>query len=96
MYDNGLQILTLCFFYIGSNETSTFVSKNYTLMSSSQWKKVSLGMVHFMKITNDEYLCKILKAVTPSKELKVKRDRSNITIKLWKHLEKFHIEIYKK
>ena len=37
---------------------------------------------------------KICKAATPSKEVKVKRYRS--TIKLWKHLEKFHIEIYKK
>ena len=26
----------------------------------------------------------------------MKRDRSNSTIKLWKHLEKFHTEIYKK
>ena len=26
----------------------------------------------------------------------MKRDKSNSTIKLWKHLKKFHIEIYKK
>ena len=25
----------------------------------------------------------------------MKRDRSNSKIKLWKHLEKFHVEIYK-
>ena len=49
-----------------------------------------------MKITNDEYLCKICKVATPSKEVKVKRDKSSSTIKLWKHLEKFHIKIYKK
>ena len=48
-----------------------------------------------MKITNDEYLCQICKVATPSKEIKVKRDRSSSTIKLWKHLERFHVEIYK-
>ena len=48
-----------------------------------------------MKITDDEYLCKICKVATPSKEIKVKRDRSSSTIKLWKHLERFHVEIYK-
>ena len=64
-------------------------------MSSSQRKKASPALVHFMKITDDEYLCKIFKVVAPSKEVKVKRDKSNSTIKLWKHLEKFHIQIYK-
>ena len=48
-----------------------------------------------MKITNDEYLYKICKVATPSKEIKVKRDKSNSTIKLWKHLERFHVEICK-
>ena len=48
-----------------------------------------------MKITDDEYLSKIFKVATPSKEIKVKRDRSSSTIKLWKHLERFHVEIYK-
>ena len=48
-----------------------------------------------MKITDDEYLCKICKVATPSKEIKVKRDRRSSTIKLWKHLERFHVEIYK-
>ena len=38
---------------------------------------------------------KICKAATPSKEVKVKRERRSSTIKLWTHLEKFHIEIYK-
>ena len=47
-----------------------------------------------MKITNDEYLCKICKVDTPSKEIKVKRDRSSSTIKLWNHLERFHVEIH--
>ena len=47
-----------------------------------------------MKITDDEYLCKICKVATPSKEIKVKRDRSSSTIKLWNHLERFHVEIY--
>ena len=46
-----------------------------------------------MKITDDEYLCKICKVATPSKEIKVKRDSSS-TIKLWNHLERFHVEIY--
>ena len=64
-------------------------------MSSSQQKKALPTLVHIMKITDDEYLCKICKVATPSKEVKVKRDRSRSTIKLWKHLEKFHIEIYK-
>ena len=44
---------------------------------------------------DDEYLCKIFKEDTPSKEIKVKRDRSSSIIKLWKHLERFHVEIYK-
>ena len=48
-----------------------------------------------MKITNDEYLCKIFKVDTPLKEIKVKRDISISTIKLWNHLERFHVEIYK-
>ena len=48
-----------------------------------------------MKIKEDEYLFKICKVATPSKEIKVKRDRSSSTIKLWKHLEKFRLEIYK-
>ena len=48
-----------------------------------------------MKITDDEYLCKICKVDTPSKEIKVKRDKSNSIIKLWNHLERFHVEIYK-
>ena len=48
-----------------------------------------------MKITYEEYLCKICKEAIPSKEIKVKRDRSSSTIKLWKHLERFHVEIYK-
>ena len=48
-----------------------------------------------MKITDDEYLCKIFKVATPLKEIKVKRDKSSSTIKLWNHLERFHIEIYK-
>ena len=48
-----------------------------------------------MKITDDEYLCKICKVATPSKEIKVKRDKSSSTIKLWNHLERFHVEIYK-
>ena len=47
-----------------------------------------------MKITDDEYLCKICKVATPSKEIKVKRDKSSNTIKLWNHLERFHVEIY--
>ena len=47
-----------------------------------------------MKITDNEYLCKMCKVTTPSKEIKVKRNRSSSTIKLWKHLEKFHDEIY--
>ena len=64
-------------------------------MSSSQRKKASPVLVHFMKITDDEYICKICKVATPSKEVKVKRDKSSSTIKLWNHLEKFHIEIYK-
>ena len=58
-------------------------------------KKILASLGAFMKITNNEYLCKIYKAATPSKEVKVKRDRSSSTIKLRKHLEKFHIEIYK-
>ena len=64
-------------------------------MSSSQRKKASPVLMHFMKITDDEYICKICKVATPSKEVKVKRDKSSSTIKLWNHLEKFHIEIYK-
>ena len=52
-------------------------------------KKALPTLVHFMKIIDDEYLCKICKATT-LKEVKVKRDRS---IKLWKHLENFHIKI---
>ena len=48
-----------------------------------------------MKITDDEYLCKICKVATPLKEIKVKRDRSSSTIKLWNHLKRFHVEIYK-
>ena len=48
-----------------------------------------------MKITDDEYLCKICKVATPSKEIKVKKDRNSSTIKLWNHLERFHVEIYK-
>ena len=48
-----------------------------------------------MKIMDDEYLCKICQVATPSKEIKVKRDRSSSTIKLWNHLERFHVEIYK-
>ena len=44
---------------------------------------------------DDEYLCKICKVATPSKEIKLKRDKSNSTIKLWKHLKRFHVEIYK-
>ena len=48
-----------------------------------------------MKITDDEYLCKIFKVATPLKEIKVKRDRSSSTIKLWKHIERFHVDIYK-
>ena len=47
-----------------------------------------------MKITDNEYLCKICKVATPSKDIKVKRDRSSSTIKLWSHLERFIIEIY--
>ena len=48
-----------------------------------------------MKIPDDEYPYKICKVATPLKEIKVKRDRSSSTIKLWKHLERFHVEIYK-
>ena len=48
-----------------------------------------------MKITDDEYLYKTCKVATPSKEIKVKTDRSSSTIKLWNHLEGFHVEIYK-
>ena len=47
-----------------------------------------------MKITDEEYLCKIFKVATPSKEIKVKRDRSSSTIKQCNHLERFHVEIY--
>ena len=47
-----------------------------------------------MKIMDDEYLCKIFKVATLSKEIKVMRDRSSSTIKLWNHLERFHVEIY--
>ena len=64
-------------------------------MSSSQRKKASPVLVHFMKITDDEYIYKIFKVAIPSKEVKVKRNKSNSTIKLWNHLEKFYIEIYK-
>ena len=48
-----------------------------------------------MKITDDEYLCKICKVTTPSKEIKVKRDKSSSTINVWNHLERFQVEIYK-
>ena len=48
-----------------------------------------------MKIIDDDYLCKIFKVATPLKQIKVKRDKSSSTIKLWKLLERFHVEIYK-
>ena len=58
-------------------------------------KKTLSSLGTFMKIVKDEYLYKIYEAATPSKEVKVKRDKRNSMIKLWKHLEKFHNEIYK-
>ena len=72
-----------------------FVSISAKTTSSSQQRKASPVLVHFMKITDDEYLCKNFKVATPSKEIKVKRDRSSSTIKLWNPLERFHVEIYK-
>ena len=42
----------------------------------------------------NEYFCKTCKVATPSKEIKVKRDRSSHTIKLRNQLERFHVEIY--
>ena len=84
------------FFQIESNNALKFVSTSATATSSSQQRKAPTVLVHFMKITNDEYLCKIFKVATLSKEIKVKRDRSSSTIKLWKHLERFHVEIYKR
>ena len=93
-YDHSLLMLYF-FFWIESNNALTFVSTSATATSSSQQRKASLVLVHFMKITDDEYLCEISKVATPLKEIKVKRDRSSITIKLWKHFERFHFEIYK-
>ena len=64
-----------------------FFSTSATATSSSQRRKASPVLVHFMKITKDEYLCKSCKVATPSKEIKVKRDRSSSTIKVgstWK------------
>ena len=72
-----------------------FVSTSAKATSSSQQRKALPVLVHFMKIADDEYLCKICKGATPSKKIKVKRDRSSSTIKLWNHLERFHGEIYK-
>ena len=81
------------FFYIESNNASTFVSTNATATSSSQRRKASPILLHLMKITDDEYLYKICKVATLPKEIKVKRDISSSIIKLWKLLERFHVEI---
>ena len=66
-----------------------FFSTSATATSSSQRRKASQILVHFMKITDDEYLCKICKVATPSSY------RSSSTIKLYKHLERFNVEIHK-
>ena len=71
---------------------STF---DYTNVSSQQCQKASPALGYFMKIIDDEHLCKICNVAAPSKEVKGKRDNSNSAIKLWQHSKKFHIKIFK-
>ena len=48
-----------------------------------------------MKNDNGDYCYDICKQSTPSRDLIIKKDKTGITMALWKHLEKFHHSIYR-
>ena len=82
------------FIYVESNNISTFLSTNATATTSSQQRKTSPVLVHFMKITGDEYICKICKVATPLKVVKVKdKSSSMITCKLYMKIYNYECKL---
>ena len=83
------------FLQIASNDIDTHISASVSTHNSSQHRKVSLVLVYYTKNGNGNYGCNICKQRSPSGELIIKRDKTGSTMSLWKHLEKWHIPIYR-
>ena len=82
------------FLQIASNDIETHNSASVSTPNSSKCRKVSSVLVYYTKNGNGNYSCNIFKQSNPSRELIIKRDKTESTMSLWKHLEKCHLPIY--
>lgn len=80
---------------IASNDVQTLTCGNNNDTNLKSGKRTSKASIYYTRNISGDYCCNICKKSTPSKEVILKRDKTGSTIKLWRHLKKCHIIVYR-